>query len=109
MIHIVSEIAQGYRFPAFAPEYGCQAPQADYYAIMENAVQYMLIQRVDDLDDSVLLLPTWPCDWDVDFSLHAPRGTTIVGSLKNGQLEYKVTPQERGAFVKAAQCQQQSQ
>jgi hypothetical protein len=23
--------------------------------------RYMLIQRVDDEDDSVLLLPAWPC------------------------------------------------
>ena len=35
------------------------APSGDQYAIFSTALQYMLVQRVDDEDESVLLLPAW--------------------------------------------------
>jgi hypothetical protein len=98
--------ALGYRFAAFAPREQDYEPSADHFSIFSNALQYMLIQRVDDAEDSVLLLPTWPCQWDVDFKLSAPRATTVTGSLKNGTLSYSVVPAARSTAVRAAKCQQ---
>ena len=49
--------AQGYRFPAFAPHEQDYEPSADHFTVFSNVLQYMLIQRVDDSADSVLLLP----------------------------------------------------
>ena len=65
----------------------------------------MLLQPADDAAGSALLLPAWPCEWDVDFKLHAPRRTTVVGSLVAGKLEYRVKPAERTRFISAAACQ----
>jgi len=52
--------AAGYRFPTFAPHEQDYEPSADHFAVFSNALQYMLIQRADDAQDSVLLLPAWP-------------------------------------------------
>ena len=53
----------------------------------------------------MLLLPAWPCAWDVEFKVHAPLGTVITGQLKQGKLQYQVTPTNRAADVKVARCQ----
>ena len=56
-------------------------------------LQEMLMQTIDD---QILLFPSWPKDWDVDFKLHAPYKTVVEGVLKNGELmELKVTPKNR--------------
>lgn len=97
--------AQGYRFPAFAPHEQDYEPSADHFAVFSNALQYMLIQRTDDEDDSVLLLPAWPCSWNVNFTVSAPRLTTVMGSLIDGRLSFTVTPQSRRSAVRATRCQ----
>lgn len=97
--------AQGYRFPAFAPHEQDYEPSADHFAVFSNALQYMLIQRVDDEADSVLLLPAWPCSWNVNFTVSAPRSTIVTGFLINGLLSFTVTPQSRTSAVRAARCQ----
>ena len=65
----------------------------------------MLLQPADDALGSALLLPAWPCEWDVHFKLQAPRQTTVVGSLVAGKLEYHVEPAGRARFISAAGCQ----
>eukprot|EP00040_Diaphanoeca_grandis_P029720 m.174627 g.174627 ORF g.174627 m.174627 type:complete len:792 (+) comp31775_c0_seq1:209-2584(+) len=97
--------ALGFRFPAFAPHEQDWEPSADHFAIFANALQYMLIQRVDDVNDSVMLLPAWPCEWDVNFIVSAPRNTTINGSVSSGALSFTVTPSARTASVLVAPCQ----
>lgn len=98
--------AQGYRFPAFAPHEQDYEPSADHFAVFSNALQYMLIQRVDDEHDSVLLLPAWPCSWNVNFTVSAPRLTTVTGSVVGGRLSFTVTPQSRTSAVRVARCQE---
>ena len=49
--------AQGYRFPVFAPHLQDYEPSADHFAVMANALTYMLLQSKDDADEGVLLLP----------------------------------------------------
>ena len=57
------------------------------------ALQEMLLQTIDD---SIVLLPAWPKDWNADFKLHAPRETTVEGRVGNGKLlKLKVTPESR--------------
>ena len=101
--------AAGYRFPVFAPHEQDYEPSGDHFAVFSNALQYMLIQRVDgegtEDGDDVLLLPAWPCEWDVEFKVHAPRNAVVTGSLKNGTLAYSVVPGDRQAHVRAAKCQ----
>jgi hypothetical protein len=44
----------------------------------------MLLQ---DAGDDLYLLPAWPKDWDVDFKLHAPFGTTVEGRFADDELK----------------------
>ena len=56
-------------------------------------LQEMLMQTIGD---QILLFPSWPIGWDVDFKLHAPNNTVVEGILKNGELiELKVIPENR--------------
>ena len=101
----LTPLADGYRFPGFAPRVQDAAPSGDHYAVFATALQYMLIQRADDAEESVLLLPAWPCHWDVNFTVNAPKSTTITGRLKDGVLQYAVTPSGRASAVRARACQ----
>lgn len=58
-----------------------------------SLLQSMLIQYDGD---KILLFPTWPSEWDVDFKLHAPYKTTVEGSFRDGKIEnLNVTPASR--------------
>ena len=86
---------KGYRFPIFAPGEGDYEPSADHYAVMSNALTYMLVQSLDDADETIAILPAWPCRWDVQFKVHGPKQTVITGELLHGALvgELQVTPE----------------
>ena len=98
--------APGYRFPAFLQKLENYAPGIDHLSVHNNAVVYMLLQQDDSITHNVTILPAWPCDWDVTFKLHAPLQTIITGSVTNGKVQYKVSPDSRAPFVHAAPCQQ---
>jgi hypothetical protein len=74
-------------------------------AQMQNAIGYMLMAPADDMAQSVVLLPAWPCEWDVSFKVHAPQQTTISGQLVAGKLSFSVEPADRKAYVTAMECQ----
>ena len=62
-----------------------------------SLLQAMLLQYEDE---KILLFPTWPKEWDVEFKLHAPYETIVQGSYRNGKLErLKVTPEFRAKDV----------
>ena len=66
----------------------------------------MLVQPADDPDGSAIVFAAWPCDWDVDFKLAAPRNTTVVGALRGGRvIKMVVTPESRTPFVHVMPCQ----
>jgi hypothetical protein len=72
-------------------------PDEDNGGNGENGLQQMLLQTVDD---TILLLPAWPGNWNAQFRLHAPKGTEIDGEVVDGKLVgLTVTPPERRADV----------
>jgi len=81
------------RFPAFwGPNYDW-VPDQDHGSVLMKALQSMLLQ-VDG--KRIYLLPAWPKEWDVEFKLHAPFRTTLVGKVKDGKLVHlEVDPKER--------------
>ena len=83
----------GSRFPAFWGPNFDWIPDQDHGGNLLMALQTMLLQADDG---TILVLPAWPKQWDVDFKLHAPRHTTVECEYRDGKiLELKVTPAER--------------
>ena len=81
------------RFPAFwGPNYDW-VPDQDHGGNLLMGLQTMILQADDG---KIRLLPAWPKNWDLDFKLHAPQGTTVEGRVNNGKLvDMKVTPESR--------------
>lgn len=82
-----------FRFPAFWPAGFDYSPDQDNGGNGLHALQTMLLQSEGD---KITVLPAWPKDWDADFKLHAPKMTTVEGTVRAGALvDLKVTPPER--------------
>ncbi len=65
-------------------------PDQCHGSVAMTALQRMLLQYEGD---RIRLLPAWPKHWDVEFKLHAPRKTTVEGSVRNGDImDLKVSP-----------------
>jgi hypothetical protein len=99
--------AVGYRFPAFAPHEQDYDPSADHYANMMRAMQEMLLQSGEDgfENSTIVLLPAWPCAWDVEFTLFATGNTTVSVSYVGGKLiSLDVQPTQRASAVKWGGC-----
>jgi len=87
----------GSRFPAFWGPNFDWIPDQDHGGVSMIALQRMLIQCDGD---RILLLPAWPRQWNVDFRLHAPHGTTVRAVWRDGKLAaLEVTPAERRQHV----------
>jgi len=92
-----------FRFPAFWPQSIDWAPDHNWGGSGMIGLQEMLMQTHASLEEcrsgqpgTIRLLPAWPKEWDVDFKLHAPGRTTVVGTVKNGNvLALEVTPPRR--------------
>ncbi len=85
------------KFPAFWVKGNDYVPDEDNGGNGENGLQLMLMQADGD---KIHLLPAWPKDWNADFKLNAPRGTTIQGKVRAGKLTgLIVTPALRRADV----------
>jgi hypothetical protein len=100
--------AKGYRFPGFAQHEQDYEPSEDHLANMNTALQLMLMSPADDglEDGGALLFPAWPCSWNVDFKLMAPRNTVVSGSFVGGQLvELAVVPEARRSAIRVMACQ----
>lgn len=87
-----------YRWPAtWGPNFDFQPDQNHGGNLLETA-NLMLLQG--ESGGKILLLPSWPQNWDVDFKLHAPDQTTVECQLKEGKITHlKVTPAKRGKDV----------
>lgn len=74
---------------------------------MARAAQEMLLQSGEDgLGNATLvLLPAWPCGWDVDAKLWGPGNTSVEVVYAGGKLvSLVVDPPARAADVKWANC-----
>ena len=86
------------RFPAFWGPNMDWIPDQDHGGNLMMALQTMLIQQADD---TILLLPAWPEDWNVEFKLNAPKQTVVEGIVKAGKLvTLKVSPEKRKEDVR---------
>lgn len=82
-----------FRFPAYGGPNNDELPDMDHGGVGQQALQYMILQSDGD---KIYLFPAWPPTWDVEFKLHAPRGTIIEGKLRDGKIENLiVTPESR--------------
>jgi len=81
------------RFPVFwGPNYDW-VPDQDHGSVLMKALQSMLVQADGK---RIYLLPAWPVEWDVDFKIHAPFKTTIIGKVRDGKLvHFEVNPEDR--------------
>jgi hypothetical protein len=85
------------KFPAFWERGHDYMPDQDNGGNGENGIQEMLMQ-IDGR--KILLLAAWPGDWNADFRLHAPYGTTVEGRVVKGKLiDLTVTPKIRAVDV----------
>ena len=71
------------RFPVFwGPNYDW-VPDQCHGSILIKTLQSMLLQTDGA---KIHLLPAWPADWDVEFKLHAPQKTILMGKVESGKL-----------------------
>jgi hypothetical protein len=109
-VRLVSERAMtppapGYRWPGFAPAVFDYAPVSELYAGLMSALTWMLLQPGDDAVGTLVLLPTWPCEWDVSFALWGPMQTRVEVEVVGGQVVGAiVTPPERASSLVWMQC-----
>jgi hypothetical protein len=97
----------GYRFSGYAPSTGDSDPGDEYYVNLVRALQEMVLQSGDDgyANTTIVLFPSWPCDWDLEAKLWGPLNTTLEIVYSGGSLvSLIVTPPERAASVKWAAC-----
>jgi hypothetical protein len=82
-----------YRWPAtWGPNFDW-LPDQDHGSNLLETTQLMLLQADGD---AIRLLPAWPKQWDVQFKLHAPHGTTVECVYRGGRIEQlRVEPQSR--------------
>ena len=81
------------RFPTFWGPGHDWVPDHNWGGSGMIGLQEMLMQC---FNGKIYLFPAWPKEWDVNFKLHAPKSTTVEGSLQNGVIKnLKVTPSER--------------
>jgi hypothetical protein len=71
------------RFPLFGRAFPDSCPDFDHFGSGSVALQRMLVQEAGG---KVFLLPAWPADWDVDFKLHISQGSTLSGTVKDGEI-----------------------
>jgi len=91
-----------YRFPV-CWTHGDWPPDLDNGGNAAMALQAMLLQADGR---SIILLPAWPRAWNVDFKLHAPMGTTVAGSYRDGSVRSLVVdPASRRADVTIMEAQ----
>lgn len=94
----------GYRFQFFSGEEGMGGePAAEVFSNLQAGLQLALLQSAEDPQGTIVLLPGWPCDWDVAFRLRAPRNTTVDALWAGGRLvRLDVFPPDRAADVVVA-------
>jgi alpha-L-fucosidase 2 len=91
------------RFPLYGREGPDSCPDFDHFGSGAIALQRMLVQEAGE---KILLLSSWPSDWNVEFKLHLAGRTTISGTVKDGKLvAWDIRPKARRKHVVVCQPQ----
>ncbi len=87
----------GHRFPVmWGPNFDWLPDQCHGSNLLDT-VQRMLLQCDGE---RLVVLPCWPCAWDVSFRLHAPGRVVVECEFRAGRVErLEVTPTERRGDV----------
>jgi hypothetical protein len=95
---VIKKLQDGiFRFPAFFGQGYDWTPDHNWGGSGMIGLQEMLMQTTDE---RIFILPAWPKDWDVDFTLRAPRNTVVECSYRNGKIvKLDVTPISRKSDV----------
>lgn len=98
----------GYRFPFFSGEDGMNAlPSIEWFSNLASGIQFALVQPGDDDGaGEAVLLPGWPCGWNVSFALRGPKNAMVRAVFAGGAVQaLDVEPPERAAsFIVAPGC-----
>ena len=85
------------RFPAFWNPGSDYVPDLDNGGVLMLGVQTMLL---DNLGDSIRLLPALPEKWEADFKLNAPGNTSVRATAKGKNLtSLEVWPPTRREYI----------
>ncbi len=88
-----TNVQAGSIFPAFWIHNLNWAPCQDHGSVLMVALQRMLLQANGN---TILLMPCWPKDWNVNFKLHTRDNTTVQANYTSGQFELlEVVPANR--------------
>ncbi len=104
LVHRFRHASTQCRFPLYGSAGPDSCPDFDHFGAGSTALQRMLVQ---DVGDTIHLLPAWPADWDVDFKLHLPQKTVVSGKVVNGKLtDWQIEPTVRRKDVVVHQPQE---
>ena len=101
---------QGYpwKWDGFTGHFQDYEPSIDHLEWMRSSIHLMLLQHnFNDINDNkIYLLPTWPCDWNINFKLRAPMNTIVFFDYNATTKQYNltVTPKSRENDVVFVNC-----
>ncbi|HXA01766.1 MAG TPA: DUF5703 domain-containing protein, partial [Cytophagaceae bacterium] len=85
------------RFPAFWGPASDYIPDLDNGGALMTSLQNMVMQNVND---SIYVLPSWPSTWSVDYKLQGPNNTSVrVVSNGTNISQFTVVPSSRASYV----------
>lgn len=85
------------RFPAYWKPGSDYTPDLDSGGAFANGLQNMMLQNIDN---QIFVLPSFPGSWNVDFKLRAFNNTTVyVRSVGTSVLSMRVLPESRNKDV----------
>ena len=95
-----------WKFDGFTGGFQDYEPSSDHLSFMRTAIHYMLITNNFD-NNTIYLLPTWPCYWSVKFKLYATNNTMVeldYDGDKQVLNSLVVEPQDRRKDVMFVNC-----
>jgi len=97
-----------WKYDAFTPQHQDWLPSLDQLEWMRVGLHYMAIQNnfLDINDNNIYLLPAWPCEWNINFKLHAKQNTIVYFEYNATTKKYNLTvePESRKNDIKLVNC-----
>ncbi|HVD97714.1 MAG TPA: carbohydrate-binding protein [Cytophagaceae bacterium] len=97
VIEEANETNPAARFPAFWGPASDYIPDLDNGGALMMSLQNMVMQNAND---SIYVLPSWPSTWSVDYKLQSPNNTNVrVVSNGTNISQLTVVPSSRSSYV----------